>query len=92
MPLADDKEFFDKNSEKSDDFSFLEEYGNWEALVVRMSRRTMILRRRRVFLWSMAAAACLVMFLFLIMPVLNRIHLRLKPALVGLFLNLLIFR
>ena len=67
------EEFFDKKlREKLYNFSFPEEHGNWEALVVRMSRRTMILRRRRVFLWSTAAAACLVMFLFLIMPVLNR--------------------
>lgn len=67
------EEFFDKKlREKLYNFSFPEEHGNWEALVVRMSRRTMILRRRRVFLWSTAAAACLIMFLFLIMPVLNR--------------------
>jgi len=53
-------------------FSFPEEHGDWEGLVVRMSRRTIILRRRRVFLWSTSAAACLLLLMFLLMPVLNR--------------------
>ena len=67
------EEFFNKTlREKLYDFSFPEEHGDWEALAVRMSRRTIILRRRRMFLWSTAAAACLAMFLFLIMPILNR--------------------
>ncbi len=63
---------FDKNiREKLQNFSFPEEHGDWEGLVVRMSRRTIILRRRRVFLWSTAAAACLLLLIFVLMPVIN---------------------
>jgi len=64
---------FDKHiRENLRNFSFPEEHGDWEGLVVRMSRRTIILRRRRVFLWSTSAAACLFLLMFLLMPVLNR--------------------
>jgi hypothetical protein len=64
---------FDKNiREKIHNFSFPEEHGDWEGLVVQMSRRAMILRRRRVFLWSSAAAACLLLLMYLLMPVLDR--------------------
>jgi len=66
-----EQSFDNKIREKLHDFSFPEEHGDWEGLVVRMSRRGIILRRRKVFLWSSAAAACLFLLMFLLMPVLN---------------------
>ncbi|MFA7089759.1 MAG: hypothetical protein WC128_07045, partial [Bacteroidales bacterium] len=54
-----EQSFDNRIKEKLHHFSFPEEHGDWEDLVMRMSRRTILLRRRRVFLWSSAAAACL---------------------------------
>ncbi len=57
--------------EKVYNFSDPEDKGDWEALSARMSKHA-ALRRKRMIWYTSAAAACLLLFLTLLMPVLHR--------------------